>query len=116
MSKELEQKLDVALEAIDQLKADNEELKAAVAKYAENMTSVNVSAAPKAKRVLSNPGVVDAKDTEGKKVKLRFKSLAFRVPAASGSIIKYVAEEVAKNAALVQDLYEKHPTVFIKVK
>jgi hypothetical protein len=116
VSKELEQKLDVALEAIDQLKAENAEMKETLAKYGENVTSLKVASAPQTKRVLNDPGVVEVKDAEGKKVKVRFASLAFRVPAAGGSIVKYLAEEVAKNAALMQELYEQHPTVFAVAK
>lgn len=116
MSKELEQKLDVALEAIDQLKAENAEMKDTLAKYGESVTSLKVASAPQVKRVLNDPGAVDVKDAEGKKVKVRFATLAFRVPSATGSIVKYIAEDVAKNAALTQELYENHPTVFQLVK
>lgn len=117
MSKELEQKLDAALEAIDQQKVEIDALKEQVAKLAESASSVRISNPAKpVKKVLQDPGVQTVTDADGKKVKVRFALLNFSVSTAGGSVVRHLAEDVAKNPALVQELYENHPPVFKPAK
>jgi len=106
--KELNEKLETALDAIDTLNDKVKEYDTKFEALANNVTSLAVADKPAAKRVIADPGVV----TIGRE-KYKFGSLAFRVSTAAG-LVKYIAEDVAKDAALCAELLEKHPSVFVK--
>ena len=106
--KELNEKLETALDAIDTLNEKVKEYDAKFEALAKDVTSLNVADKPVAKRAIADPGVV----TIGKE-KFKFVSLAFRVNTPSG-LVKYIAEDVAKDIALCAELLEKHPSVFVK--
>ena len=107
--KELNEKLETALDAIDTLNEKVKEYDAKFEALAKDVTtSLNVADKPAPKRVVGDPGVVTIN-----KEKYKFASLAFRVNTPSG-LVKYIAEDVAKDAALCAELLEKHPSVFVK--
>ena len=106
--KELNEKLETALDAIDTLNDKVKEYDAKFEALAKDVTSIAVADKPATKRVVGDPGVVNI----GKE-KYKFGSLTFRINTPGG-LVKYIAEDVAKDAALCAELLEKHPSVFVK--
>lgn len=98
------------MDAMDELKSDNELLKKQVAEYADKVSASAVDYKPQAPKPLVNPGTVKI----GKE-SYAFRNLAFEVFEQDKGFTKYIAEDVAQNAALCAQLLEKHPSVFVKV-
>jgi hypothetical protein len=110
MSKEIEDKIQVMMDAMDALKADNEQLKKQVANYADKVSASAVDYKPQAPKPLVNPGNVKIDKNE-----YAFKYLSFEIFDADTGFTKYIAEDVAKDKALCAELLEKNPSIFVKV-
>lgn len=107
--KALEEQLGTALDAVDRLQGEVADLKENLTAKIENVSSISLK--PEAPKVLpKDPGAVKI----GEK-KYSFTSIVFKANLY-GSVNRYTAEEVAKDAKLCEKLLAEYPSLFTEVK
>ena len=107
--KELEAKLEAALDAIDNIPTLIDQKVAEMSTKVESSLSLNAPAAKP--KPLVDPGTITID-----KVKYKFTGLAFRVPNENGTgLIKLTAEQVAADKDLAAKLLVSNPSIFEKI-
>lgn len=111
--KDIEIKLDAALDAIDNIATlVDEKVAAAIAVMSSKVeSSLSLNATPAKPKPLVDPGTITIE-----KVKYKFTDLAFRVAAPDGKgLIKVTAEQVAADKDLAAKLLVSNPSIFEKI-